>query len=49
MVIKSLEDQNIKKTYQKPELEITIFETEKICLESGVLGDIMGMSGVETY
>ncbi len=33
-----------KKTYEKPEIEIMVFETEKICFSG--LGESFGMDGI---
>jgi hypothetical protein len=35
-----------KKAYVKPEIEITVFQMEDICFESGILGDAFGMDGM---
>jgi hypothetical protein len=34
-----------KKTYEKPELELVLFDTEEIC-SSGILGEMFGMDGI---
>lgn len=48
MQLKGEEKQKNKRIYEKPEIEITVFETERICSESGIVGELFGMDGFDS-